>query len=47
MCDAQFIASQVHLFVFHTSFQLRRAGSTGAGDLLLQHCATLFFSLII
>lgn len=46
MCEAPFIASQVHLFVFHTSFQLRQASSTGAADLLSQHCATLFFSLI-
>lgn len=28
MCDARFIGSQAHLFVFYTSFRLRRAGST-------------------
>lgn len=28
MCDPRFIASQAHLFVFYTSFRLRRAGST-------------------
>lgn len=44
-CDAQFIASQVHLFVFHTSFQLRRASSTGAGDLVFATlCLPLFLS---
>lgn len=50
MCDARFIASQAHLFVFYTSFRLRRAGSTFRLRVTQFHntvCASLSLSLFL